>query len=125
MAEPNSVAWQFERKGVVTVPGDLGEDELMEVALDAGAEDIVRIGDRWQVICDPSSLTDVRAAIDDAGIEGATSDLTMQPQSTIELATAREAKAVLAVLDALDDHDDVQEVYGNFDISDEILAELQ
>lgn len=125
MAEPNSVAWQFERKGVVTVPGDLGEDELMEVALDAGAEDIVRIGDKWQVICDPSSLTDVRAAIDDAGIEGATSDLTMQPQSTIELATAQEAKAVLAVLDALDDHDDVQEVYGNFDISDEILAELQ
>jgi YebC/PmpR family DNA-binding regulatory protein len=124
VAEPGAVAWQFDRKGVVTVPRSVEEDDIMLVALDAGAEDIVDEGDTWRVTCGPSDLPAVREAIEAAGIAVEEADTTMLPQNTIALETADAAKSVLRVIDALEDLDDVQDVYANFDIPDEILQSI-
>ena len=124
IAEPGAVSWQFERKGVVVVDGSIDEDELMEAALEAGAEDITRNGDDWNVITPASELHSVATALEEAGYASKSSDLTMIPSSLIAIETAEAARAILKVIDALDDHDDVQEVYANFDISEAILAEL-
>ena len=124
LAEPGAVAWQFERKGVVIVDGAADEDELMLVALDAGAEDIAREGDLWQVTCAATDTAAVRQAIEDAGLTVESSDLTMLPTTTVALDSADAAKSVLRLIDALDDQDDVQDVFANFDIPDEILAAL-
>src|SRR5438270_7101805 len=88
LAEPGAVAWQFERKGVVLLPKKLTEDDLMLVVLDAGAEDLVDDGDTWRVVCEPTNLGAVRAALDDNGIAYDSADLTMQATSTVLLDTA-------------------------------------
>ncbi|WP_419839635.1 YebC/PmpR family DNA-binding transcriptional regulator [Candidatus Poriferisodalis sp.] len=132
LAEPGAVAWQFERQGVVVVPAvasepdaaDPDEDELMLAALDAGAEDIEREGDTWRVITEPADTMAVREAIEAAGIAVSSADLTYAPQNLIELTSVSSAKQVMAVLDALDDHDDVQGVYANFDISESLLESI-
>jgi len=124
IAEPGAVAWQFERRGVVQVHGSAGEDDLMLAALDAGAEDVRAEGDRWTVVCEPTSLTDVRDAVDAAGFEVLSADLTMLPTSLVELDATDVVKPILRLIDALDEHDDVQDVYANFDIPDAVLAEL-
>jgi YebC/PmpR family DNA-binding regulatory protein len=124
IAEPGAVAWQFERRGVVQVPGSAGEDDLMLAALDAGAEDVRREGDRWTVVCEPTALTDVRDAVDAAGFDVLSADLTMLPSSLVELDSADVVKPILRLIDALDEHDDVQDVYANFDIPDAVLADL-
>ncbi len=124
IAEPGAVAWQFERRGVVQVPGSAPEDDLMMAALDAGAEDVRKEGDRWAVVCEPAVLTDVRTAVEAAGFEVLSSDLTMLPTSLVELDSADVVKPILRLIDALDEHDDVQDVYANFDIPDGVLAEL-
>ena len=124
LAEPGAVAWQFERKGVVTAPGTVDEDLIMMAALEAGAEDVVEEGDSWRITTEPSDTASVREALEASGIVVSSTDLTYLPQNVVELASSGEAAQVMAVMDALDDHDDVQGVYANFDISDEILAEL-
>ena len=124
MAEPGAVAWQFERKGVVILPKKLEEDDLMLVVLEAGAEDLADDGDTWRVVCEPSSLTAVRTALDEAGIAYDSADVTMLPSSTVSLDSAEDAKKVLRLIDALEDLDDVQDVYANFDIPDSILSTL-
>jgi YebC/PmpR family DNA-binding regulatory protein len=121
LAEPGAVAWQFERKGVVVLPRTVDEDELMLVALDAGAEDLVDEGDTWRLTSGPSDLPAVREALESAEVPFDSADLTMLPSTTVELSSAEHAKAVLRLIDLLDDHDDVQDVYANFDIPDEIL----
>jgi YebC/PmpR family DNA-binding regulatory protein len=125
VAEPGAVAWQFERKGILTVPRSVDEDDVMLAALDAGAEDIVDEGDTWRVTCAPTDLPDVRAALEGADIAVESADTTMLPQNTIELDTAEAARSVLRVIDALDDLDDVQDVYANFDIPDELMSSLE
>ena len=125
LAEPGAVAWQFERKGVILVPGSVDEDDLMLAALDAGADDITRDGDTWQVTCDPSLTAAVRQAVEDAGVPVEGSDLAMLPTSTVALDTPEAAKPVLRLIDALDDLDDVQDVYTNFDIPEEVLASVE
>jgi len=125
LAEPGAVAWQFERKGVVILPRTVEEDALMEVVLEAGAEDIVDEGDTWRVTSGPSELPAVRAALEEAGIAFDSADSTMVPTSTVPLDSADAAKAVLRLVDALDDLDDVQDVYGNFDIPDTMLEALE
>ena len=122
MAEPGSVAWQFERKGMIILDRSAAEeDDLMLAALDAGAEDIVDVGDTWQVTTGATDLHAVRTALDEAGIAVDSADLTMLPTSTVALADEAAAKSVLRVVDALEDHDDVQNVYANFDIPDDVL----
>ncbi len=124
IAEPGAVAWQFERKGIIVIDGSLSEDDAMMAALDAGADDVVRSHDQWQVMCDASLTAAIRDELEGAGVRVESSDLTMVPSTLVTIDTVPGAKAVLKVLDALDDHDDVQEVYSNFDISDEIMSQL-
>jgi YebC/PmpR family DNA-binding regulatory protein len=124
MAEPGAVAWQFDRKGVLAVDGSADEDELMLAAIDAGAEDIVQEGEVWRVTTDPHDLHKVRTAIEEAGFKVESGDLAMVAQNLVAIEDAGSAKKVLDLIDHLEDLDDVQDVYGNFDISDEILAQL-
>ena len=121
-AEPGAVAWQFERRGEVMVDKKAaGEDDLMLVAADAGADDIVDMGDLWQVTTPPTELHAVRTAIEAAGIAVKESDLTMVPTTTVELGEESAAKSVLRLVDALEEHDDVEAVYANFDIPESVL----
>ncbi len=125
LAEPGAVAWQFDRKGLVVVPGEVDEDDLMLAAIDAGAEDVARDGAQWRVVTPPSDLHTVADALTATGIEVVSADQTMLPTTEIELTDVEEVRPVLRVLDALDDHDDVQAVHANADISDEVLAGLE
>ena len=121
-AEPGAVAWQFDRRGEVMVEkGSVGEDDLMLVAADAGADDIVDLGDTWQVTTPPTELHAVRTAIEAAGIPVKESDLIMVPTTTVELGDESAAKSVLRLVDALEEHDDVEAVYANFDIPESVL----
>lgn len=119
-AEPGAVSWQFDRKGVIIVPKSVGEDELMETALEAGAEDITDEGEVWQVLTEASDLPDIRQALDDASIAVENSEVTMLPQNTIPITEPDKAKAILRIIDALEELDDVQNVYANFDMSAEL-----
>jgi YebC/PmpR family DNA-binding regulatory protein len=122
LAEPGAVSWQFERKGVVILEkAAAGEDDLMLAALEAGAEDITDQGDTWQVTTGPTDLHRVREALDGAGIAVTSADLLMLPTSTVPLTDEADARAVLRVIDALEELDDVQNVDANFDIPDDVL----
>ena len=124
LAEPGAVSWQFDRKGVVLLPkGDHEEDDLMMIALEAGAEDLTAVGDAWQLTCEPTDLNGLRDALEAAEIEFTSADLVMVPQQTVEL-NESDAKSVLRLIEVLEDNDDVQDVYANFDISDEVMAAL-
>ena len=123
LAEPGAVSWQFERKGVILLDKTAAdEDDLMLAVLEAGAEDVDDQGDTWQVTTPPTELHAVRTALDAAGIAFRSSDLTMLASQTVPLGDATAAKSVLRVIDGLEEHDDVQNVYANFDIPDDVLA---
>ncbi len=119
MAEPGSVSWQFSRKGVLLANG--AEDDVMMAALDAGAEDVADDDGTWRITCAPSAVYEVRDALESAGIEVVSAESTMVSSTTIDVSDAEDAKKVLRIIDALEDHDDVQDVYGNFDISDDLM----
>lgn len=121
LAEPGAVSWMFEAKGVVLVKKDgVDEDELFLVAADAGAEDVRPSEGSIEVITPPDAMVPVRNAIESSGMTVESSDLTQIPKSTIELGES-DARKVLKLIDALEELDDVQEVYANFDISDDVL----
>ena len=122
MAEPGAVSWQFERKGVISLPRTFDEERVMEVAMEAGAEDLSDEGEQWVVTSAPADLMAVRAALEEAALEPGASELSMVPTSTVEVTSESEAKRVLRRIEALDDHDDVQNVYSNFDIPDAVMA---
>ncbi|HYA67358.1 MAG TPA: YebC/PmpR family DNA-binding transcriptional regulator [Acidimicrobiales bacterium] len=122
MAEPGAVAWQFERKGVIEVPRSFAEDAVTEVAVEAGAEDLSDDGDRWVVTSAPTDMASVRAALEAAGMVPESAELAMVATTTVPVTEQGEARKVLRLLEALDDEDDVQNVWSNFDIPDEILA---
>ncbi len=122
MAEPGAVSWQFERKGSVALPRSDDEDRIMEASMEAGAEDLADEGERWLVSCEPGDVTAVRQALEEAGLEPGPAELSMVPTSVVEVDSESEAKKVLRLVEALDDHDDVQNVYANFDIPDAVMA---
>jgi YebC/PmpR family DNA-binding regulatory protein len=122
LAEPGAVSWQFERKGVVTVPRSADEDRVMEVAMEAGAEDLEDDDDRWSITTAPGDLMGVRHALEEAGMEPSSSDISMVPTTMVEVEAEGEAKRVLRLIEALEDHDDVQNVFSNFDIPDAVMA---
>ena len=122
MAEPGAVAWQFERKGEIEVGRDMDEDTLMEIAGDAGAEDLNGDADGFTVTTAPGDLAAVREALEHKGIEVRTAELTMVPTSVVAVADEGEARRVLRLMDAIDDHDDVQAVHANFDIPEAVLV---
>jgi YebC/PmpR family DNA-binding regulatory protein len=125
LAEPGSVAWQFERKGIILIPEGIDEDEIMMVALEAGAEDLVDEGGIWRLTCDPSVLSEVRSALETADLDFNSADVTMLPTTTVVIDNESDARSVLKVIDLLDDLDDVQDVYANFDIPNEIFDLIQ
>ena len=125
MAEPGAVSWQFERKGIVTVPLDQDEDKVMEIAMEGGAEDMTSNGAAWVVTSAPADLESVRQALDDAGITPESVDLSLEPTTLVPVPDEGEAKKVLRLLEAIDDHDDVQAVHSNADIPDEVLAAFE
>ena len=117
-----AVAWQFDRRGIVLVPADgVDEDELMLAAADGGAEDVELDGSSFQITAAPEDLTGVREAVEAAGftVEGA--ELTMVPKNTVEVDDESTAKKILRLIDALEENDDVQDVYSNFDIPERVL----
>jgi YebC/PmpR family DNA-binding regulatory protein len=122
LAEPGAVSWQFERKGVVTVPRSADEDRVMEVAMEAGAEDLEDDDDRWSITTAPGDLMAVRHALEEAGMEPSASDISMVPTTMVKVEAEGEAKRVLRLIEALEDHDDVQNVFSNFDIPDAVMA---
>ncbi|CAN5666633.1 YebC/PmpR family DNA-binding transcriptional regulator [soil metagenome] len=124
LAEPGSVAWQFDRKGHVIVDRGADEDDLMLAALDAGAEDLSDDEVVWRVTCPPSDVEDVRKALEEADFKVTSSDTAMVAANLVPLDDAGDAKSVLALIDALEDSDDVQDVHANFDISDDVFAAL-
>ncbi len=119
LAEPGAVGWQFSRKGVILATG--GEDEVMMAALDAGAEDVAADGEGFRITCAPSDVYDVRDALEAAGVTVVSAESTMVSSTVIEVADLEDARKILRIVDALEDNDDVQDVYGNFDISEEIM----
>jgi YebC/PmpR family DNA-binding regulatory protein len=125
IAEPGAVAWQFERKGSILVDRSADEDDLMLAAVDGGAEDLADDGEAWRVTTPPTELHKVRDAIEAAGMTVQSADLVLNPTNTVPLDSVEAAKKVLKLVDALDDHDDVQNVYANFDIADDVLSALE
>lgn len=119
------VAWMFDKRGVVTVELDAtGEDTLMEIALEAGAEDIKTDSGSYEILMDPSVLDDVRSAIEGKGIAIESAEVTMVPQNTTKIDKENEASSMLKMMDLLEEHDDVQKVYSNFDIDESVLEKL-
>jgi YebC/PmpR family DNA-binding regulatory protein len=116
-----AVAWQFERRGVVLVSGEADEDELTLAAAEGGADDVSRDGSTFEVIAAPEDLTAVRAAIAGAGFTIESWELSMIPKTTVEVEDEATAKKVLRLMDALEENDDVQDVYANFDIPERVL----
>ncbi|MDQ3094805.1 MAG: YebC/PmpR family DNA-binding transcriptional regulator [Actinomycetota bacterium] len=128
MAEPGSVSYMFNRKGVVIVPkvqadGEVGEDDLLGAVLDAGAEEVNDLGESFEVISEPTDLVAVRSALQDGGLDYESAEASFVPSMTVGVDKDGATK-VFRLIEALEDSDDVQDVFGNFDISDEVLAEL-
>jgi YebC/PmpR family DNA-binding regulatory protein len=125
LGETGSTGWMFTRKGVIVVEKSAAPDDerLLELALEAGAEDLNDSESSWEIVTDPSTLAAVRDALRAAGIEVFSAELTMLPQSTIPV-DGGEARRVLQLIDALEDLEDVQNVYANFDIPEEVMASL-
>ena len=124
MADPGSVAYIFSRKGVVIVPKEgTDEDAVMEAVLEAGGEEVTDLGESFEVLSEATDLVPVRTALQDAGIDYDSADVVWWPSTQIEV-DADGARKILRLIDALEDSDDVQNVYANFDASDEVMAEL-
>jgi YebC/PmpR family DNA-binding regulatory protein len=124
LADPNSVAYMFDRKGVVLLPkNDITEDDLLMVVLDAGAEDVNDAGESFEIVSEPGDLVAVRTALQEAGYEYDSAEASFVPSVNVPL-DADGARKVFRLIDALEDCDDVQNVYANFDVSDEVLAEI-
>jgi YebC/PmpR family DNA-binding regulatory protein len=124
LGESGCVAWIFDPKGLISVPRDgVDEDTVMMAALDAGAEDVRSEEESFDVITSPEDLPAVRQALTDAGIAFSLAEVTMLPKSTVEL-KGKEAQQMIRLMEQLEDHDDVQHVYANFDIAEEVMAAL-
>ncbi len=124
MGEAGSVAWIFEQKGIIQVKKDaVDEDTLMMIAIDAGAEDIQVEDDVYEIICEPKEYWAVKDALEENNIEMLHSEITMKPQNTVPLGK-EDAEKLMKLIDFLEDLDDVQEVFANFDIDDEVMEEI-
>jgi YebC/PmpR family DNA-binding regulatory protein len=124
LADPGSVAWMFARRGLIVIDKTSAPDEerLLEIVLEAGAQDLRDSGDQWEVVTDPDGLRPVRAALEAASVPVASAELTLLPQQGVPVG-ADHAQSVLRLVETLEDLDDVQAVYSNFDIPEDILAQ--
>jgi YebC/PmpR family DNA-binding regulatory protein len=119
------VAYLFQRVGVVRVPqASCGEDQLMELTLEAGASDVKLVGDRWEVTCEPQAMAAVVDAVQKGGLQVESNEIMRVPTNTVDVDDVDTARKVLDLVERLDDHDDVQSVAANFNIPDEAMAQL-
>ncbi len=124
LGTPNCVAWMFTQKGVFVIPADqTTEDRLMELALEAGADDVEESGEIFEITCSPAAFEEVKSALQTAEIKYESADLSMIPNNTVQITDAESARKILKLMETLDDHDDVQNLSANFDIPDEIVAQ--
>jgi YebC/PmpR family DNA-binding regulatory protein len=122
LAEPGAVGWQFSRKGIILIEGDVDEDALMLAALEAGADDVESVGEAWQVtVSDPSATYDVKDALEEQGFTVMSADTPMVSDNLVPVTSVEDAKKVLRIMEAVEDNDGVQDVYSNFDIADDIM----
>ena len=121
LAEPGAVGWQFSRKGVILVDGSVAEDDVMMAALDAGADDVTADDGDWRITCSPNHVYDLQAALEAAGVSVKSAESTMVSSVMVEVTDAGDARKILRIMDAFEDNDDVQDVFSNFDISDELM----
>jgi YebC/PmpR family DNA-binding regulatory protein len=125
LADPGSVSYMFNRKGVVIVPkGGLSEDDVLTAVLDAGAEEVNDLGDSYEVVSEAGDLVPVRKALQDAGIDYDSAESSFMPTMSVAL-DEEGARKVFRLVDALEDSDDVQNVWANFDVSDEVMEKLE
>ncbi|MFP4466413.1 MAG: YebC/PmpR family DNA-binding transcriptional regulator [Candidatus Goldiibacteriota bacterium] len=124
MAEPGATAWQFEQKGYISVPKEeIDEETLMEIVLDAGAEDIKNEESSYDIIVEPSLFEQVKKALDEKSVKYSVAEVTMVPKNYVSL-EGRDAEKMLRLMDLLDEDDDVQHIYANFDISQDVMDSL-
>jgi len=124
MAEPGAVGWQFSRRGVIFLGGSASEDDVMVAALEAGADDISQDGGLWKIMTDPSIVYEVKDKLDATGFDVQSAESTMVSSNVIDVADSDDARNILRIMDALEDNDDVQDVYANFDIDESIMQEV-
>ncbi len=125
LGESGCVAYMFDKKGVILVDkSGTSEEELMDLAIEAGADDVVEEGDVFQVVTAPEDFDEVRDSFEKAGVTFVEASLTMIPQTIVEVTEEKSAKALLKLLDSLEGHDDVQNIHANFDINDELMEQL-
>jgi YebC/PmpR family DNA-binding regulatory protein len=125
LGESGCVAWMFEKKGLILVDKEtVSEEELMDQALEAGAEDIVEEDSEFQIFSAPEELDDVRDALGEAGVTFLDASISMVPKNTVDVTDEKVGRALLKLLENLEDHDDVQNVHANFDIDDELMEQL-
>ncbi len=125
LGESGCVAWMFEKKGLILVDKEtVSEEELMDQALEAGAEDMVEEGDEFQIFSAPEELDDVRNALEEAGVTFLDAAVSMIPKNTVDVTDEKVGRALLKLLENLEEHDDVQNVHANFDIDDELMEQL-
>ncbi|MCB2205895.1 YebC/PmpR family DNA-binding transcriptional regulator [bacterium] len=124
LAEAGAVGWKFDRKGIVTIPKKYEEEELMLIAIEAGAEDMSTEEDHFEIVTESSSLEDVKKALEENSIEVEEAEVQMVPQNTLKV-DGKDAEGVIRLLEVLEDHDDVQNVYADFDIDADVLESLQ
>jgi len=125
LGESGSVSWIFEKKGVIAIPAEgLSEDDVMLVVLDAGAEDMKSDGEVFEILTHPSDFEQVKKAVEEAGFPIDSAEITMYPKSFVKL-EGKHAEQMLKLMDALDEHDDVQNVYSNFDIDTSVMEQFE
>ncbi|MBM4025518.1 MAG: YebC/PmpR family DNA-binding transcriptional regulator [Planctomycetes bacterium] len=126
LGTPGCVNWMFNKKGVITVAtSSIAEDDLMELALGAGAEDMANTGEVYEITCDPSAYEQLKKALEAKAIPLQTAEISMVPQTLVPITTPEVARKIINLMEAIDDHDDVQNAYANFDISAEVMAKVQ
>jgi len=125
LGTPGCVNWMFDKKGLITVStSSVQEDDLMELALGAGAEDMVNEGEVFEITCDPSSYEELKKTLEDKQIPMEVAEISMVPQTMVPIEDEHTARKVISLMEAIDDHDDVQNTYANFDIPEETMAKV-
>jgi YebC/PmpR family DNA-binding regulatory protein len=125
MGEPGCVSWMFDKKGVIVFDqAAVKEDELLEAALESGAEDLSNTESQIEVLTDPTSFLEVKEALEGRGFQPVLAELQLRPKTTVAITEENRAQAILKLVESIEDHDDVNNVFANFDIPDQILEAL-
>ena len=125
MGAGGCVNWMFNKKGLITVNAEaIAEDELLEIALNAGADDMQNTGEVYEITCDPAAYEKLKITLEEREIPTQVAEISMVPQSTVQISNQAMAKRIISLMDAFEDHEDIQNTYANFDIPDEIVSEI-